>query len=302
MRIVVAGLFLVWWLLLSREEVSRVIYRGLPPVEANLLAGMLLGDRDSTKEEIVRLTNSGLVHLIVVSGSNVMLVVASVVELLSREIGRKRAIIVGLIGGWKYLYLVGWEIPVARAMLAVTIFYLVQFWGRKYDWMRAWLVVMIMIIGGEPRVVTSVSFWLSMTAWLGVELSSQVVRPWLVECRKEGWQPVVDTLIVNLLIWPILAMKFQRLNLWFGLGNLAVLAVVEMVTTWGMVAVVLGKLVGPVAEPLFWLVWPGLKYITWVSQLMNVPGMRMEMGWWLVGGYYFILFYLVAKVWESQKR
>jgi competence protein ComEC len=93
----------------NKDSLMGVIYQNLPPLEAGLLGGMLLGDETGFEKEFWSLLkNSGLVHLVVVSGTNMMLVFGGLVENLAKILGRKKAIGVGFLIALWYLEMVGW--------------------------------------------------------------------------------------------------------------------------------------------------------------------------------------------------
>jgi len=55
-----------------RERIVNVINQSLPPQQAGLLSGMLIGYREGLSEEVEEaFSNSGLTHLMAVSGANV---------------------------------------------------------------------------------------------------------------------------------------------------------------------------------------------------------------------------------------
>jgi competence protein ComEC len=116
----------------NRDSLIYVVNQSLPGTEAGLLNGMLWGDKTGfSKDFYNQLKNSGLVHLVVVSGSNIILVFKGLVESLAKLIGRKKAIGLGFVIVMGYLEIVGWEVPVVRAMILVSVMYWAQILGRK---------------------------------------------------------------------------------------------------------------------------------------------------------------------------
>jgi len=117
----------------NKDSLMGVIYQSLPPVEAGLLGGVILGEKQGFEKEFWNLLkNSGLVHLVVVSGTNMMLIFGGLVENLAKILKRKRAIGVSFLVTLGYLEMVGWQIPVVRAMILVSVMYWAQLLGRKY--------------------------------------------------------------------------------------------------------------------------------------------------------------------------
>ena len=122
--IVVAMIGLLMYKFVKKDILIYVINRSLPGTEAGLLNGMLWGDKTGfSKDFYNQLKNSGLVHLVVVSGSNMILVFKGMVENLAKLLGRKKVIAVGFLVALFYLQIVGWEIPVVRALILVSVMY-----------------------------------------------------------------------------------------------------------------------------------------------------------------------------------
>lgn len=303
---VVTILTVGWFLILvSREHILGVINNSLPYTQAGLLSGIILGDKDGLGKDFRQtLISSGLIHLIVVSGSNVMLLIGGVIESLASWVGRRMAITLGLMLGWKYVILVGWEVPVVRAMLLLSILYWAQLLGRKYNLIRGLLLAILIMIVGEPRVVVSVSFWLSIMAFLGVVTSRkmllEVKQLSFVKSRKFGRYFVGlrrlfgETVWIMVWITPIMALVFGKISLISPLTNVLALGLVGMVSVVGAVGVVLGLWWLPLGKMVLWLTIPTLSYLRKIADIGGgSAGLDVEFNWWMLVGYYLVLFYLL---------
>ena len=319
-RRVVFIMFFTWFLIFgSKSKMLGVIDNCLPYKEAGLLSGIILGDKTSfSKDFQTQLINSGLIHLVVVSGSNVMLLIGGVIENLASWVGRKWAIIFGLVLGWKYAIMVGWEVPVVRATLLLTIMYFAQLVGRKYNLVRGLGLSVLIMLAGEPRIVASVSFWLSIMAFLGVitakkfRLTNPIIFPMarsaLVTCARGGFRFTLDKVIkeivqsfretVWIMIWitPILAQIFGKISLISPLTNVLVLGLVGVVSVVGAIGILLGMWWIPLGKMVLWLTIPTLSYLRKVAEWGGgSSGLEIEFNWWMLVGYYLILGYWLIK-------
>ena len=262
------------------DSLIGVIRRSLPPEEAGVLGGIMLGDKSGFSKDFYQyLKDSGLVHLVVVSGSNVMLLVGGVIELISGFLGRKKTIAGGLILGWGYAGMVGWEIPVVRAMLLMSFLYLAQLYGRKYNLYRALPLAIGIMVVGETGVLTSVSFWLSVTAFLGLIMAK---NKWLIN------------IFVGLWITPVLAMVFGKISLISPVSNLLVSGLVEAATLVGAIGTMVGMINFTLGKVILWLTYPILKYLVMVVKMTGGGAwatVGMSFNWWLLAGWYLILGY-----------
>lgn len=275
--VLILGIIMIYKFV-NKDSLIYVIRQGLPPQEAGLLGGIILGDKSGFEKIFYEnLKNSGLVHLVVVSGSNVMLLVGGGIETLAGLLGRKKTIIGGLILGWGYTQMVGWEVPVVRAMLLVSIVYLAQLYGRKYNMWRALLLAVTIMLVGEPKVWSSVSFWMSITAFLGV-----------ITTKNKKW------INVNVALWitPILAMVFGKISLVSPLSNFLVTGGVEIITLIGVMGTMVGMIVLPLGKAILWFSYPLLKYLATVVEWSGGgrwSTLSLSFNWPMLCGWYLIL-------------
>ncbi len=278
---------------INRDSLIGVVDRSLPGTEAGLLNGMLWGDKTGfSKDFYNNLKNSGLVHLVVVSGTNVILVFKGLVENLAKLIGRKKAIGLGFVLVLGYLEIVGWEVPVVRAMILVSIMYWAQILGRKYNLVRGLILSVLIIVLAWPGSVTEVSFWLSFLAFIGV-----VTSPWKGVLKSSFW--------VSLWISPVMAISFGKINLIGPISNLLVLITVETITIIGFLGSIIGTILPIFGKIILWSIWPLLKYFVVVAELIgNWKWVNLEVNfnYVILLGWYMILIWFLIKPTPTPPR
>lgn len=283
--VVILGLVLMYKYV-NKHTMIGLIEESLPPREAVLMKGMILGEtNDFSKKFYEELKNSGLVHLVVVSGSNVMLLTGGVIEMLAGWLGRKKTIALGIGLAWGYVGLVGWQIPVVRAVLMVSLWYGAQLIGRKYDVWRGLIAVIIIMAAGDFEVFERVSFWLSITAFLGV-----------LTAGKGGI--IKQSMWVGVWISPITMAVFGKINLIGPIANWLVVMVTEMITVLGMIGVTIGLIWPVLGKIIIELSWPMLKYLGATAELLGsgwgvLGGIKFNV--WMAAGSYLLLAYGVMK-------
>jgi len=283
---------LVCWLLLffcvNKITLLNVIQRSLPAREAALLMGMVWGEEKGLSPEMYKmLVNSGLIHIVVVSGANLMILGKALIESLAKYLGRRMSIIGG--GGIILIYvnLVGWEIPVVRAVLFLGIYYWAQMIGRRFNIWRSILVVGLMMIFANYKVLWEVSFWLSMLAFIAVVLN-----------RKNGvlW----NTIWVNIFILPVISIYFGKISVLAIVSNLMVLFLVETLTIIGFFGSVIGVVYFKLGTLIVFLSYPLLRYlievVEWIGGVGGIISFRFN--WWLFVGWYL----LVAAYWYEKNK
>lgn len=141
---------------------------------AGLGEGLLLGVKQALGEELeAAFRKTGIIHIVVLSGYNIMLVVLFVMYILGHFLARKPRVVVGIIAIVAFALLVGLSATVVRASIMAVLLLVVQATGRKYLALRGLMVAgTIMIINNPFLLVYDVGFQLSFLATLGLILIS----------------------------------------------------------------------------------------------------------------------------------
>ena len=286
--LIIILLCLLIYKFVERDSLIGVIYQILPPREAALMAGMVLGEKGGLdKMTVANFRTSGVIHIMVVSGTNVMLVFKGLVEGLARWVGRKRAIGLGFGITLIYISWVGWEIPAVRAFLLMSLFYWAQILGRKFNLWRAIGLVVIIMLLADWRVILESSFYLSFVAFGAVVVN--------INKEKKWWSEMWNSVWVSLWISPILALLFGQISLVAPISNALILFLVEIVTLLGIGGAAVGLVVPFLGKMGLWLAYPFLKYILWVVDGLGTLGwasVEVKFNWVLLIGWYLILVYL----------
>lgn len=286
----------------NKENLTQTINFNLPPREAGLLTGMVLGDKTGMEKDFYQiLQKTGLVHIVVASGTNVMLIAGVLIEGLAWILGRKKAIIFGLILIWSYAGLVDFQIPIVRATLMISIFYWAQILGRKFNLTRALVLTIAIMVAADWTMVLGVSFWLSFVAFVAINIK------WREQGRHAGLPVQIlndfkNTLWVSLFITPILALVFGQISLIGVVANAMVLGVVEIITLIGGFGSLVGVFIPVLGKIFLWLIYPLLKYfvlmvdwwgeIKWISLEIRFNFLMM-IGWYMVLIYFLISRYQI---------
>ncbi|MDD4410238.1 MAG: ComEC/Rec2 family competence protein [Candidatus Shapirobacteria bacterium] len=288
------GIFLVVifiYKFIDKQDLIRVIFKNLPPREASLMAGMVFGDKNNfDKNTILNFQVSGVIHIMVVSGTNIVLVFRGLVERIASWIGRKRAIILGFGVTLVYINWVGWEIPAVRAFLLMSIFYWAQLLGRKFSLFRAIMLIILIMVLADYRVFLSGSFYLSFVAFGAVVINLNKERRW--------WSDLWNSFWVSLWILPILVLFFGKISLVAPLTNALILFLVEIITILGVLGSLMGLVIPILGKIVLWISYPLLKYILLIVDGLSsfkFASMEIKFNWIFLVGWYLVLICLFIK-------
>ena len=158
-----------------RLNISQNIASYLPSREATIVSGTVLGVDTIERDFRDQLIKTGTIHVVVVSGQNLM-IVAGVFLSLVRYIGRRKSLALACLAVVTYAFLTGFEPPVVRASIMVILASGAIYFGRQV--MPVWSLVLaaLLIIFIWPRAVFEVSFQLTFAATLGIMTLGQKIQ------------------------------------------------------------------------------------------------------------------------------
>jgi competence protein ComEC len=229
-----------------------VVLRGtapLAPTPRALLAGFLLGDTRAVPDDTVAAyRESGLSHLLAVSGENVAFTLALFGPLLRRlSLGPRTVAAIGIV--LLFATMTRFEPSVLRASALAVVALGSSFVGRPASSVRALALAIIALLTLDPFLLHSVAFWLSCGASAGIALLSGPVR-----ARLPGpmWLrgPLAVSLAAQAGVTPVLLAIFGSVPVVTPIANLLAAPAAEAVGVYGMLASAVGGLVPPLAPVL----------------------------------------------------
>jgi len=235
-----------------RARAETALGRGMPPREAALARGFVLGEDDeidaATKEDFRR---SGLAHLLAVSGQNVALLALLAMPLLA-ALGmplRTRLLwILGLIA--VYVPLAGAGPSIQRAGIMGALSVLATLGGRRASRFYALLAAAVAVLLLDPGIAADVGWQLSFAAVLGIILLAGGLRSAIAaRIGDRGWRRALAdaaamTIAATLATAPLIAFHFEGVSTLTLAANLLALPAVAPAMWLGMLAAAAGQVPG----------------------------------------------------------
>ncbi|RMI32870.1 ComEC/Rec2 family competence protein [Nocardia stercoris] len=257
-----------WWQVPATAVRTRFVaaaQRALPERAAGLLPGLVDGDTARLPDDVrENFTKTDLSHLVAVSGTNVTIVLASVLVSVRRvSLGPRVGALLAALALTGFVILARPSPTVLRAavMGAVTLTAVVT--GRRRQALPALCTAVVGLLAFSPGLALDAGFALSVLATAGLILLAPGWSQWLV---AHGWphrpaEAVSVALAAFLLSSPVIAALTGHVGLLAVLANVLVEPVVAPITVLGTLgallsclwlpgAVLLLRLTGP---PLWWL-------------------------------------------------
>ena len=157
-------------------ELSATIDKSFSHLESSLLKGILYGDKSNFGDEFEnRLRNSGLSHIVSVSGFNFVIIYSIVVGIFVSILNRRKAQLLSIFLILGFLILVGVSnIPALRATIMILLVVLASLRGRKPSTVDLILLSIVILLIDYPLNWTNISFLLSFASLAGlISLSSK---------------------------------------------------------------------------------------------------------------------------------
>ncbi|MBB6228837.1 competence protein ComEC [Polymorphobacter multimanifer] len=164
------------WMAAARRRLNARILAAVPGEAGAVAAVFVTGDRGAVPlETAAAVRDSGLAHLLSISGLHMAVVVGGVIFLVRRLVGlwpwmalrlpvRALAMLCGAVAGLGYTLLAGGEVPTVRSLLATLIVLLGLVAGRDAISLRLLGAAAVIILLARPEVLMGPSFQMSFAA------------------------------------------------------------------------------------------------------------------------------------------
>jgi len=245
-----------------RQTIVARTLAAVPGTEGAVAAALLTGQRGAIPAEALeRIRDSGLAHLLAVSGLHVAIVAALCFLLVRLALGlwpwallhlhvKKIAAVAGVIGGLGYMLLTGSQVPMQRALAMAALFALAVVLDRTAAGLRALALAGCTVLLIQPEALLGPSFQMSFAAVLALIAAWEAARgTWLSPTRhrtlpaRAGYAMLAlafTSLVASAATAPFAAFHFQRVQVYGIAANaLAVPLTSVWVMPWGMAALAL---------------------------------------------------------------
>jgi len=274
-----------------RNRITSSLKRNLAPIQAALAGGFLIGETRGIPKTVYNMfRDSGTLHLLAVSGSNVALVLLFTAGVLRPfKLSRTKRYLLLLLCIIVFAELSYEEPSVIRASVMAGLVIIAGLMQRRYDLNNIIAAAAVIILLVNPAQLYDVGFQLSfVTAWCLIFAVPRVLQT-VTAYQRRWWYrwlafPFLVSLVAQLASAPVIAFHFGRIPAISVLANLvivplvslAVIAILVMLLTdliWPLAGLAVGSLVNDL-----------LAAVVWCLQLMGGENMPViTTGRWLTG-------------------
>lgn len=256
----------------SMEQLTGLINSYLPEPHASLLNGMVLGrELFVTDAFYEKLKIVGLIHIVVLSGSNISMLSAIIMNLIVKHCGYQLSTLITILCISLFVWFVGAEPPVVRAAIMSILSLIALLLGRKTLAIYTLLLSSVVMILVHYEWLTSISFQLSVAATLGIILFGKVASK---ETNNPLWNYFYDELRISVaaqvFTLPIIFWYFRTISLVAPLANILISWIVAPIMILGLCILFVGSVWWYAGFILSWLAYGMIQVIIWVVELLSV--------------------------------
>jgi competence protein ComEC len=265
------------WLAARRQAVAERVRAVIEGPPGAIAAALMTGKRDAIPREVLQaVRDSGLAHLLAISGLHIGLVAGLIFFALRGGLAlaegvalrfpiKKWAALAASLGAFAYLMLTGATVPTQRAFMMLILVMLAVMLDRSAVSMRlvAWAATAVLLLA--PDSLLGPSFQMSFAAVVALVAAYEVLRRRLAAWRANRGRPsraalylagvAITTLVAGMATAPFAFYHFNRVVV-FGLAaNLVAVPLTALwIMPWGIVAYLLMPLglEGLALAPMGW--------------------------------------------------
>ncbi len=277
----------------------------LSPISAAILSGFILGERRDIPEEYQTMfRNTGTLHLMAVSGSNVGMVLAIFAYpliLLRLPRGFRVVILLGVI--FFFALLTRLEPSVVRASVMASVGLLAYCWIRKPDYVNVIAIAGLIMLLWNPIRIFDIGLQLSFAATFSIIYFLPRPLSWLSRRRWARFAPVrwlaalsITTLAAQAAVTPLMARYFNNIPTVGLIANIPVGILAAFSTAGGVLFYVVSILgdwaAGIAAMPLEWSL-EIVKYLLWLFSSFSAANIKVTSPVWLEIALFWVLSYVI---------
>jgi len=271
--------WLTQFLFVAREKVLHIITRYIPgEKEAGLAEALLVGYKDDLDKTLIQsYSNTGVVHVIAISGMHLGLIYWLLTVIMSPLKKRKYTnwvVPISVIAGlWLFALLTGGGPSILRSAVMFTCIVIGNSLERKtfiYNSLAASAFVLLCI---NPFWLWDAGFQLSYTAVLSIVIFMKPVYDWFYFKNKiidTIWKLMAVTIAAQLLTTPVSMYHFHQFPVYFLITNLVAVPLSSLIVLFEIALCAVGfapALAKPAGILLHWLIYSMNSFIEHMESL-----------------------------------
>ncbi|MFA5358773.1 MAG: ComEC/Rec2 family competence protein [Patescibacteria group bacterium] len=290
-----------------KQKAIRVIDRQLPSPTSALLTAIIFGDTGKIPAALAdNFSRTGTTHIMAVSGMNITLLVAIMLNfLVAVGLRRKTAYYFIVVFLSTFVFLIGAPASAVRALIMGILWLTAAQIGRINN--SGWALTLagaVMLALNPMLLFYDAGFQLSFLSMWGLGKFGDLVNRFLEKAKIPSAfairESLASTIAAQIGTLPLMVYSFHSISIISLLVNVLVLPVIPVVMITGLILVTLGLAIKVSLIFLSWFVYLFLYYMVGIINFfgkVDFAALNINIGLWSVVVYYLLL--LVALYWKK---
>lgn len=260
-----------------KEKMIDNANRNMPKRTANLLLGILIGERGNIQEDIIEsFRTANLSHILAVSGAHTSYIILGITYLISKSKTPKRiGYIITIINLLIFIIITGASYSVVRACIMAIVVIGAKICYRKENFFTSICISLIIILIQNPFAINDIGLKLSFMGTAGIVIFNKSITNFFIKLKIK--QKIAEALSVTfsaqLMIMPITILNFNTISLTFFISNILASPLLGIIIIFGFISIFISSILNPISKVLFLILHIFLELLILVSKVTEkIPG------------------------------
>lgn len=260
-----------------KEKMIDNANRNMPKRTANLLLGILIGERDNIQEDIIEsFRTANLSHILAVSGAHTSYIILGITYLISKSKTPKRiGYIITIINLLIFIIITGASYSGVRACIMAIVVIGAKICYRKENFFTSICISLIIILIQNPFAINDIGLKLSFMGTAGIVIFNKSITNFFIKLKIK--QKIAEALSVTfsaqLMIMPITILNFNTISLTFFISNILASPLLGIIIIFGFISIFISSILNPISKILFLILHIFLELLILVSKVTEkIPG------------------------------
>lgn len=260
-----------------KEKMIDNANRNMPKRTANLLLGILIGERDNIQEDIIEsFRTANLSHILAVSGAHTSYIILGITYLISKSKTPKRiGYIITIINLLIFIIITGASYSVVRACIMAIVVIGAKICYRKENFFTSICISLIIILIQNSFAINDIGLKLSFMGTAGIVIFNKSITNFFIKLKIK--QKIAEALSVTfsaqLMIMPITILNFNTISLTFFISNILASPLLGIIIIFGFISIFISSILNPISKILFLILHIFLELLILVSKVTEkIPG------------------------------
>jgi len=229
------------------DILNQINHSSLSPKIQEFLKGIILADRTEMDSETVKDFNqTGLVHLLAISGSHMAIIFWITLLILNKIVTvkfRKVSIVLSILLIWTFAIFIDYGSSVMRSCLMITCYYVMVLLQRKSDLLHSLALSAFSLLIFDSNQLFDVGFQLSYVAVLGIWWLTNPIKNLFGKPRSKSekffYGISAMTFAAQIATLPLAIYYFHQFSFISVLANLFIIPLSELIIVSSLLIVIL---------------------------------------------------------------